>query len=180
MYNLRTNLIDAIFTGLKIDDNMFNKQIVRDKIEHIEDEQLQDFYGRLFDASHQYLNGLDRVAKVAEQFKPVETNHTKSKAEKLISGVETMNTVLWNEAKDLKRVFEDYVRMYEFENVCDETKAILNNVAPHYSIAELTINIRKYQTGVDAVDAFQRAIERTDKSSAVQIGNPIERLRINK
>ena len=115
------------------------------------------------------------VKKVAT----IEVDETKSKAEQLISGVETMNTVLWNESKDLKRVFEDYVRMYEFENVCDETKAILDNVAPYYSIAELTINIRKYQTGVDAVKAFEKAIEQTYKSD-VQIGNPIERLRINK
>ena len=119
---------------------------------------------------------LSNVKKVAT----IEINESKSKAEKLISGVETMNTVLWNEAKDLKRVFEDYVRMYEFENVCDETKTILNNVAPHYSIAELTINIRKYQTGIDAVNAFERAIEQTDKSDAVQIGNSIERVRIKR
>ena len=179
MNDLKEEFIKAIMQSLKIDNNPFIYATIDEFIAHLKPTDYKAFMTELFGTQHAFLNGLDRVAKVAEQFKPIETNHAKSKAEKLISGVETMNTVLWSEAKDLKRVFEDYVRMYEFENVCDETKAILNNVAPHYSIAELTINIRKYQTGVDAVNAFERAIEQIDKSD-VQIGNPIERLRIKR
>ena len=180
MYNLRTELIKSTLSSLKIDNNPFNQQILSDKIQHIKDEQLQDFYGKLFDESLRYLNGLDRVAKVAEQFKPIEINHNRTRVEELINGVETMNTVLWNDAKELKRVFEDYVEMYEFKNVCDETKAILSNVAPYYDIAQLTINIRKYKTSSDTINAFMRAIEQTNTTDAIQIANPLERLRIKK
>ncbi len=144
--------------SLKIEKNPFIYATVDEYISHIKPTKYKLFMSELFGTQHQYLNGLDRVAKVAEQFKPVEMDHSRSKAEQLIKGVETMNTVLWNEAKELKRVFEDYVEMYEFKNVCDETKSILNNVAPYHDIGQLTINIRKYQTSADAITAFKNAI----------------------
>jgi hypothetical protein len=83
MYNLRSELIKAVMGSLKIDNNPFNQQIIADKISHIQDGQLQDFYGKLFSLSHQFLNGLDRVSKVAETYIPLEKDNLKEEAEKI-------------------------------------------------------------------------------------------------
>ena len=71
MYNLREELIKSVVVSLKIDDNPFNSEIIREHIEGIEDDRLKAFYSKLFTPENRYLNGLDRVTKVAEGMKPI-------------------------------------------------------------------------------------------------------------
>lgn len=167
MDKFKKEFVRAIMISLKIDDNPFIIATIDEFTAQIQPTQFKQFLTALFGEQHQYLNGIDRVAKVAEQFKPQESNKSKSQAQHLILAVEQMNTYLWYEAQDLKRVFEDYVKDYEFDNVKAETKAILNNVAPYYDIASLVINIRSYQTSVDALSAFKQALKQIDSGSLV-------------
>ncbi len=76
MYNLRNELIKTIIKSLKIDDNPFNVITIQDMIKNINDNNLQEFYQALFGNEHSFLNGLDRVAKIAERFKPIDSTQS--------------------------------------------------------------------------------------------------------
>jgi predicted restriction endonuclease len=89
-------------------------------------------------------------------------DETELKAKEMIAKVEIMNTILFDEAKKTGEMFEDYVRKYHFDNVSDESKAILNSVKPYYDLKSLVINIRRYQTSIDAINAFKSAIRQTE------------------
>lgn len=171
MYNLRTEIENSIFMSLKIHDNTFNRKIVRENIELISENDLEDFYSNLFSDSHKFLNGLDRVAKVAEMFKPKnsEDDEITKEAKRLISGIEDMNTLLFDEAHKTGEMFEDFVRGYDFKNVTEKSMAILNNVRPYYDIKELVINIRRYQTSVDTLNAFKQAIKQSNQNESLAI-----------
>lgn len=181
MYSLRTELIKATLSSLKIDDNPFNQQIVSDKIQHIPDNQLQNFYGRLFDASHQYLNGLDRVAKVAEQFKKhiVEVDETREKAKELINLVHAMNDSVYQEHIKSGKRFDDLLNAVNFPSLNKTDEAILSNVAPHYDLKTLIANINHYQTSEEAIKAFIQALKYAP-SDAIQIANPTKKLQIKR
>ena len=105
-------LINALITGLKIEKDVYAIETVKEATELLNENQYLDFYQAVM-KEDSFGNGVKSVIKIAEQFKPDETNEAKTKAEQLINGVEQMNTFLWYEAKDLKRVFEDFVIDYE-------------------------------------------------------------------
>jgi hypothetical protein len=175
MYNLRTELIKSILSSLKIDDNPFNQQIIKDKIEHLQDNQLQDFYGKLFDASHQYLNGIDRVAKVAETFKPIVSNVDEDliKAKELIKLVEGMNDSVYRDSEHMEVTFDDLLEVVQFPTVCKDDLAILANVPPHYDVKLLVKNINTYQTSVEQIKAFKVAI---NKPTQTALSNDVRKM----
>ena len=178
MYNLRTELIKSILSSLKIDDNPFNQQIVKDKIYHIADEELQNFYGKLFDASHQYLNGIDRVAKVAEQFKPIAgIDENEIKAKELILLVKGMNNSVFRDSEKYELTFDELLKVVEFPAVSDEDKAVLNAVKPFCELKSLIKGINTYSTSLETLRAFKQAIS---QPSVTQLNNPVEKLRIRK
>ena len=180
MYNLRTNLIDAIFTSLKIDNNPFNQQIVRDKIAHIKDEDLQDFYGMLFGNEHSYLNGMDRVAKVSEQFESEVDESIKIEAKRLINLVRAINDKVFQDSEKYSITFSDLMKQIKLEQMIDKSDlAILNAVKPHREAKLLISEISAYQDGNIQLQAFLDAIKYRP-SEAVQIGNTMERLQIKK
>jgi len=178
MYNLRTELVKSTLSSLKIDNNPFNQQIITDKIQHIRDEQLQDFYGRLFDESHRYLNGLDRVAKVAEQFKPqVQDNPNEAKAKELIQWCETANATVFDNAKKSGRTFDDEIKGTKFTMLSDTDLYVLNQIKPHSSHKLLIGNIRCFQDSQVQLQAFVDALKFAP-SDAIQIANPLNKLQI--
>ena len=177
MYNLRDELINTCIKSLKIDDNTFNRQIILEKLEHIQDNELQKFYSDLFHESHRFLSGMDRIAKVAEQFKPqILEDDTTKEAKRLISGVEAMNTILFDEAHKRGIMFEDLVRDYKFENVTERSMTILNNVKPYCDIKQLVINIRRYQTSNDALNAFKSAIKQYSNNDNLAIARDVRKM----
>lgn len=173
MYNLRTELTNAIFNSLKIDNNMFNQQIVKEKIAHIPDGQLQDFYGKLFNNSHQYLNGIDRVAKVAETFKPsiMEVDELTIEANRLIDLVKAMNNSVYQIHLKTGDRFDDVLDNVKFTSTSDEDISILNQVKPHCNHKLLIVNINSYQTSIEALEAFKSAIKQNGNKSEFQIAH---------
>jgi len=167
MYNLRNELIKSIINSLKIDNNPFNTITIQELISEISDSNLQKFYQGLFGAEHSYLNGIDRVAKVAEQFKPQQIDLSEIKAKELINIVESINTKI---GEDATRMGEDFVKLVEnvkLPGLSEDDKAILDNVKPYSDHKQLILNIRSYQTSVDALKAFKRAIEYPTSLSAI-------------
>lgn len=170
--------MDSIFESLKINDNTFNRQIIRDKIEHIRDEQLQDFYGKLFDASHQYLNGIDRVAKVAETFKPTQqVDQDEIKAKELIELVQGMNGTIYKDHIRTGINFDTLLDDAKFPTVSDEDIAILNQVRPHFNLKLLIGNINGYDNGSEQLQAFKRAVGQSSKESLAIDNKIIKRLK---
>ena len=138
-------------------------------------QQRKEFMKALFGTQHAYLNGIDRIAKVAESFKPIVIDETEAEAKRLIAGVEAMNTILFDEAHKRGVMFEDLVKQYKFENVT-ESMAILNNVKPYYDIKQLVINIRLYQTSVDAIQAFKSAIIAHNNNNNLAIAGNVRKM----
>jgi len=120
MYNLRTELIKSTLSSLKIDNNPFNQQIIRDKIAHIKDADLQDFYGKLFGNEHDYLNGMDRVAKVAEQFESEIDESMKLEARRLIDLVREINHKVFMDSEKMSRTFSDLVNYLTLSEMISE------------------------------------------------------------
>ncbi len=65
-YSTREQLINSVMDSLKIDKNPFNNSVIEEYIAHIPDSRLREFYSKLFGTKHSFLNGMDRVSKVAE------------------------------------------------------------------------------------------------------------------
>jgi hypothetical protein len=167
MYNLRDELIKSIIKSLKIDDNIFNKETIRSFIEHVPDDGLQSFYQRLFGADHSYLNGLDRVAKVAEAFRPdFGVCPVTTKANFLISMVAGMNKSIFEEHGRTGIAFEVLLKVARFPTLDKEDMLILNAVKPHYDIKTLISKINHYPTAKECLEAFKSAINNTSKQDA--------------
>jgi len=159
MDNVRREFIIELLNTLKVPSGAFNVGTVSDEIQHIPDISLRAFYKALFGTDHSYLNGMDRIIKVAEQFKPQQVDLTEIKAKELIGIVESINTKIGNDAE---RMGEDFVKLVmgvKLRGLGDDDIAILNSVKPHTNHKLLIINIRGYQTSLDCLNAFKRAIE---------------------
>lgn len=161
MYNLRTELIKSILSSLKIDDNPFNQQIIKDKIEHIEDQQLQIFYGKLFDASHQYINGIDRVAKVAEAFKPIVEDPNKEEAKRLIKLVESINAQVYKDSEAMSIPFSDLVDKINFKGmkISEEDLKVFDLVKPYCSRNALVSKINEFENSEKQIKEFINALK---------------------
>lgn len=84
MNNIKSEFINAIMMSLKIDRNPFITSTIDEYTKDINPSDYKSFMTALFGTQHQYLNGLDRVAKVADSFKQDMTDNllsnTKSQA----------------------------------------------------------------------------------------------------
>ena len=180
MTNLsRNELIKALVKGLKLDDNIFNYQAVAEEIEYIQDRDFMDFYKAVM-AENTYGNGLQAIMKVAEQFKPQQqTDLTEIKAKELIGIVYSMNDTIFQNAKMSGRTFEDELKGTSFLGLNQKDTDILNNVKPHTNLKALVTNISFYENGTAQLTAFKNAIQHTP-SEAVQIANPLKKLRIQR
>ena len=182
MDKLKKEFVRAIMISLKIEDNPFIIATIDEFTKHIKPTEYKSFMAALFGSQHAYLNGIDRVSKVAETYKEVilEVDETEQKAKHLITAVEQMNSILCTEAHAKDMTLDDYVRDYEFTTVCDETMTILNNVKPHYNLRELVKKIRQYQTSIDTLSAFKQAIKQHEGGQTMIENKSIKQLQIKK
>lgn len=104
-------------------------------------------------------------------------NELTLRAKTLINGVEHINAIMWEEAQKRGLIFEDLVKDWSFTNITEDTMAILNQVKPYTDHRQLIINIRRYQTSVEAIKAFKNAIIYKDKN-IIALESPIKNLRI--
>ena len=137
---------------------------IQDIIQGIQDKHLQDFYKALFGSDHSFLNGLDRVAKVAEQFAPESFSTVEQEAKELITLCEDINTQIRKDAERMGEDFEKLVYSAKFPTLNTDKIAILNSVRPYTDYKQLIIHIRHYQTARDSLEAFKNAIMYVDNS----------------
>lgn len=172
MDNFRKSLIEELMLTLKIPQGNFNFATIASEIEFISNDKLKDFYKAVMTAES-FGNGMKAIITTAESFKPKQLEQlvcaSTAEAKRLITACEDMNTILFNESNKYGLAFEDYVRDYNFTNIQDSTKALLNQVAPYYEYKNLIINIRRYQTSKDAESAFKKAIENSNKEDTTMI-----------
>ena len=168
MDNFRKSLIEELMLTLKIPQGNFNFGTIADELREITNERLKEFY-KLVMTSDSYGNGMKAIIQVAEQFKPKPLepiiDATTAEAKRLISACETMNTILFKECNNIGIPFEDYVMNYEFNNLQDSTKALLNAVKPYNNYKQLIINIRVGWTSFGQIEAFKRAIDYAAKNN---------------
>lgn len=159
---------------LKIPQGNFNFSTIASEIEFIGNDKLKDFYKAVMTAES-FGNGMKAIITTAESFKPKPLEQladaTTAEAQLLISACEEMNTILFHESNKFGIPFDDYVMKYQFNNLQERTKALLDTVKPHCSHKLLIINIRHYQTSVDAINAFKSAILRSERTDSVLIEN---------
>ena len=105
--------------------------------------------------------------------------HT-AEARRLIDLVRAINDQVFKDSEKLSRTFDDLIKQIKLDAMLDSKDlAILNTVKPHRDAKLLISNINAYQDGNIQLQAFIDALKYTP-SDAVQIGNPIERLRIKR
>ncbi len=180
MYNLRNELVKSVLSSLKIDNNPFNQQIIKDKISHIKDSDLQEFYGRLFGTEHDYLNGIDKVAKVSEQFESEVDETLALEARRLISLVRSINHKVFMDSEKMSKTFSDLINVIRLDAMIPERDlAILNTVRPHRNAKLLISEINTYQDGEVQLQAFIDAL-RYSSEDTVQIANTLNKLRIKR
>jgi len=178
MDNFRKSLIEELMLTLKIPQGNFNLATISDELDHIPNEKLKEFYKAVMTADS-FGNGMKAIITTAETFKPKPlealTDATTAEANRLINACETMNTILFNESNKLGIPFESYIENYEFTNLQESTKALLNTVKPHCNYKRLIINIRQYQTSIDALKAFKNAIEKSSNKNTALLESGIVR-----
>ncbi len=159
----RNELIKALVKGLKLDDNIFNYQVVDEEVKNIRDHQFMDFYKATMGAES-YGNGLKAIIDTAEKFKPVIIDDVEQEAKELIELCEGLNTQIGNDAKRMGEDFKKLVYAAKFPTLDTDKIAVLNSVKPHRDHRVLIINIRHYQTAKDSLEAFKSAIRYVDRS----------------
>ena len=167
-YNLRDELIISLMNIKGIEKDPFVSATIKNRIKDIPDNKLQSFFESVAEADS-FGDGLKVIMKIAEQFNPklLEPiiDATTAEAKRLISACETMNTILFKECNNIGIPFEDYVMNYEFNNLQDSTKALLNAVKPYNNYKQLIINIRVGWTSFGQIEAFKRAIDYAAKNN---------------
>ena len=173
-YNLRDELIISLMNNKGVEKDPFVSATIKNRIKDIPDSKLQSFFESVAEADS-FGDGLKVIMKIAEQFnpKPLEPiiDATTAEAKRLISACETMNTILFKECNNIGVPFEDYVMDYEFNNLQDSTKGLLSAVKPYSDYKRLIVNIRRYQTSSDALNAFKQAIIQVGKNEYAMIEN---------
>ena len=158
MVNLRNELTKAIMDKLGINADPFTVGSIKNCLEPIADDKLQDFYNALFGDEHSFLKPMDRIVKVAKQFQVQTVDRVELKAKEFIKLVHSMNNVVFSNSRTSGRTFEDELAGTTFTNVSERVIAVLNNVAPHFNHKKLIANIRTYSTAVSELTAFKRAL----------------------
>lgn len=174
MDKFRHALIEELMLTLKIPQGNFNFATIESEIKNISNDDLVKFYKMAISADS-FGNGMKAIIHTAEYFnpKPLEQleDTTTAEAKRLIMACEQMNTILFDECNKRGIPFDDYVRDYEFKNIQDSTKALLSQIKPYCDYKRLIINIRRYQTSKDALNAFKTAILQSGKKNSAMIEN---------
>jgi len=180
MYNLRTELIKSVMNGLKIDSNPFNQEAIKVLINHIDDSDLKGFYVELFGEQHSYLNGMDRIVKVASQYESEVDEATILEARRLIKLVMSISGQVYRDSQERNTQFSELMKIIKLDAMMpDSDFAILSTVKPHRDAKLLICEINTYQDGNIQLQAFIDALKYAP-SDAIQIANPIQNLRIKR
>ena len=183
MYNLRTELIKSAMQQLKIDDNPFNTETIKGFISHVPDEQLKKLYSMLFGTEHSYLNGMDRVSKVAAVFIPVVVeNPLELKAKKLINLVEAISSKVFTDAKADGIPFDDKVKLLSLKKMKDIDEydlKVLDAVKPYCDAKQLITHINEYQDSKNQLQAFVSALK-YGSSGSLAVSNSMNNLNIRR
>lgn len=180
--NIKDEFIKAIMQSLKIDNNPFIYGTIDGFIDNIEPKQYKYFMAELFGTQHSYLNGLDRISKVSDQFnkKDEKCNGVEEEAKRLISLVYAINQQVFKDSQKYRTQFTDLMNVIILEQMIDSRDlSVLNQVKPHYCAKLLISGISSYQDSNVQLQAFVNALKFVP-SDSVQIGNPLSRLKIKR
>lgn len=99
------------------------------------------------------------------------------KAKKLISACEAMNTILCTDAHAKNKTMDDYIRTYEFDNICEESKVILNNVKSHYDLKKLIVCINHFKDSQVQLNEFKCAIKQSETETLAISGDVLKMIK---
>jgi hypothetical protein len=170
MDKLRTEFINAIMISLKISDNPFIVSTIDEYTSHLLASDYKKFMTSLFGTDHSYLNGLGRIAKVAESFKPEDNKDLEKtkEAERLMSLCYEINDKVFKESSRTGVPFSDLMKKVKFKNINPKDIAILNNVNPYCSHKLLITNISGYENGLTQLRAFISALDYKDSIMSIE------------
>ncbi len=164
MDNIRKEFIKEVLETLKIPSGAFNIGTVALEIEHI--TNLRAFHKALFGTQHSYLNGMDRIIKVAEQFKPQDqVDEIELKAKQLIKLIHDMNYAIEKDHAKMSIDFNILLKHVEFKDVNEEDLAILNSVKPCCNLKLLIAKDTSGWTSQEQLRAFVQALKQIDGGS---------------
>jgi len=177
MDDIRREFIKEVLETLKIPSGAFNIGTVASEIEHIPNTKLRDFHKSLFGTQHSYLNGMDRIIKVAEQFKPQANDTLKEEAENMMSLVRCIRDTIFDNAKTSGRTFDDELKGTSFPSLSEKERFVLSNIKQLPGLKNLISNFNNGWNGVDQLNAFKQAIlSYENKSDQVVIAGSVKKI----
>jgi hypothetical protein len=180
MDKMREEFIRSIMISLKIEQSPFIVATVQEFTKEIKPLDYKNFMTSLFGTQHQYLNGMDRIAKVAEQFKPsaVEVNHIEVEAKRLIALAEALNSKIFEDSQRMKIQFSELInKIILSQSISQEDISVFNAVAPYRDAKRLISEINHYQDSKVQLDAFMSALKFGGQNA---LGGVTDKLRINR
>jgi len=184
----RTELIKALVTGLKLDDNIFNYQTVAEEIELIQEQHFMDFYKKVMSAET-FGNGLKAIIKVSKLFKPQEVNllaGTKDLAKKMYDKFYSENcsmTTYTQENRDKVPNDREFFESTSYENLkrTDGTKTysaqeiyVLNELGGGSWLMDIRF-LPNTQVAINRIESIIKTAIITKYEKSVAIENPAVR-----
>ena len=164
----RNELIKALIKGLKLDDNIFNYELVNEEVAQIQENKFMDFYKAVMSADT-FGNGLKAIIQVAETFKPKQDeNAIDLEAQRLIQLVYGMNQAVYQDHIKTGISFDVLLSGVKFPKLSSEDNSVLTNVAPHYNLRDLIQHISCYTNSIEQHRAFKTALTRVGESLAIE------------
>jgi len=170
-------LINALISGLKIEEDVYAIETVKESVELLSENVYLDFYQAVM-KEDTFGNGVKAVMKIAEQFKPQiqEVDETELKAKELIDLVQSMNKSIDKDHIRTGINFDRLLKDVNFPSVGKEDIAILNQVRPHYDMKTLIAKINHYATAKECIEAFKRAIKLYGNSDQLMIDSYVRKM----
>lgn len=176
MTTKREELITALITGLKIEEDVYAIETVKESTEFLNEAQYLDFYQEVM-KEDTFGNGVKAVLKIADKFKPqiVITDEVEAKAKELIKLAHDMNAQIFRDSEHMEVTFDDLLQVVEFPTTCKADIAILDNVKPYNSHKLLIGNINAYATSIEQLQAFIGAIKQST-TETLEISGDVKKM----
>ena len=167
----KTELVKALIKGLKLDDNIFNYEVVNEELDAVPENSYMDFYKEVM-SFESYGNGLNAIIKISEKYQAKKTDN-------LLAGTRDQAKDMYDKFYCESRAMLDFVynnrEKYptdrDFFNAVDYSKLTRKDGSEAYTKQELyvlnelgggefLIGIRLALSSTEVIDKIEAVIKK--------------------
>lgn len=161
-------LISEIKQKLGIEGGIYIDAEIEDAISHIDRSQYFEFFKSL-SGEYSFLKPMDRIAKVADKYRPAADNQNEAEAERLIEYCRAVNNSVFDDSQKYKTQFSDLIQKLKLqEMVSPMDYSILSNVKPYCNALDLIANINCFENSSVQLKAFVSALAYKDNVMSIE------------